>query len=57
MYTSEWRGHMTSDVLCDEAQMQCTGNVFNTNAAPHRQGALLTALAAALLLILVIFNV
>lgn len=56
MYTSEWRSHLTSDALCGEAHMQCTGN--DTNAATRRrQDALLNALPAALLLILVIFNV
>lgn len=58
MYTSNWRGQLTSDTLCSEAHMQCTGNVYDTNAAPRsRQNALLTALPAALLLILVIFSI
>lgn len=51
MYTSEWRGELTSSSFCGDESSLCKGGVHHTNAAaPLGHGVLLACLLPAQLL-------
>uniref|UniRef100_A0A3Q3XBM7 CD109 molecule n=1 Tax=Mola mola TaxID=94237 RepID=A0A3Q3XBM7_MOLML len=55
MYNSEWRSDLSSSSFCGEDHSECTGTIYDSNAAaPCGLSALLAGLAPALLLFLIV---
>lgn len=55
MYNSKWRSDLSSSSFCGEDHSECTGTIYDSNAAaPRGLSALLAGLAPALLLFLIV---